>query len=109
MDERKRLEEWLGEAKFARLDRFRFSEEGGRGSVVFCTAAHTYHLSFREDYLGCTASCRTVRPGESWTRGSDLPDGEFSRDTFDEIVRAVLAYELVDLDPVVEPVEVSAN
>ncbi len=109
-DEKKtQLQGWLGDAKFSRRERFRFTEhEDGRGSVIFCTGIHSYHFSFTDDYLGCIASCRTQRPGENWTRGSDLPDGEFSRETFDEIIRAIVAYELVDLDPVIEPVAVEA-
>ena len=112
MNEKKRLQEWLEEVisyGVEPLRRLRFKEEDGRGSVIFCTGTHSYHLSFTETYLGCTASSRTQCPGESWTRGSDLPDGKFSRETFDEIIRAVLAYEVVDLAPVVEPVAVSAN
>ncbi len=95
------LADWL-DMKGRGGERFRFTEKDGRGSVIFCTGVHTYHLSFTDSYLGCTASCRTQRPGENWTRGSDLPDGGFSRDTFDEIIRAIVAYELVDLDPVVK-------
>ncbi len=113
MEEKKaQLREWLEE--FVRygvepLRRLRFSEEDGRGKVVFCTAVHSYHLSFTEGYLGCIASCRTQRPGENWTRGSDLPDGKFSREVFDEIMRAIVAYEMVDLAPVIEPVAVPAT
>jgi hypothetical protein len=78
------------------------------GYVVLCTNTHSYHLSFADDYLGCTSSCRTQRPGEGWTRGSDLHDGKFSRETFDAIIRDIFAYELVELAPIPEPVSVPA-
>ena len=94
------LKEWL--ADFGNSHRFRFETGGEHGRVVFCTAAHTYHISFSASYLGCTASSRVVRPGEDWTRGNDLPDGKFSRETFDAIVRAIIAYELVELAPQIE-------
>ena len=108
-DKKAQLQEWLeGIISYGvePLRRLRFTEKDGRGSVIFCTAAHTYHLSFTDDYLGCGASSRTVRPGENWTRGNDLPDGAFSRETFDDIIGAILAYELVDLAPEVESVAV---
>ena len=112
MNEKKaQLQDWLEEIisyGVEPLRRLRFTEKDGRGSVIFCTASHSYHISFTESYLGCTASSRLQRPGEDWTRGSDLPDGRFSRETFDSIVRAVLAYEVVDLASVVEPVAVPA-
>lgn len=118
-DNKVQLLEWL--EPFVRygvepLRRLRFSElspEGditsGRGRVIFCTAAHTYSISFTHKYLGCVASARTARAGETWTRGNDLPDGKFSRETFDKIIQGVLAYEMVDLEPEHKPVLVKAD
>jgi hypothetical protein len=48
-------------------------------------------------YLGCIASTRKNRVGEDWNRGSDLPDGKYSKKTFDAIVRGIVAYELKSL------------
>jgi hypothetical protein len=113
MDKKKaQLQGWLEE--FVRygvepLRRLRFSEGDSRGKVIFCTATHTYAIAFTDTYLGCVASSRIERAGENWTRGSDLPDGKFSHETFDEIMRAIVAYEMVDLEPVLEPVTVSAT
>lgn len=106
---KEQLEEWLKDiAIWGRSkDRFRFSEKDGRGSVIFCSATHTYHLSFTDTYLGATVTSRIARPGEGWLRGNDLPDGAFSRETFDKIIRAVAAYELVPLDPEVASVGVA--
>lgn len=113
------LQGWLREFRVwgEEGERFRFSFEGEggggpavfRGSVIFCTAAHTYHLSFTDTYLGCVATSRIVRPGEDWTRGNDMPDGEFSRETFDRIIQGIVGYELVVLDPKVEPVAVAVE
>ena len=105
MNEKEQLQEWFGEAKFARPERLRFSEEdGGQGRVIFCTGTNTYSIRFTNRYLGCVAGSRLQRPGENWTRGSDLPDGDFSRETFDEIIKAIIAYEMVALAPVAESV-----
>lgn len=49
-------------------------------------------------YLGCIASTRKNRVGEDWNRGSDLPDGEYSKETFDAIVRRIVAYEILNLE-----------
>lgn len=46
-------------------------------------------------YLGATVSTRKPRAGEDWNRGNDLPDGEYSRETWDKIKNAIIAYELV--------------
>lgn len=97
--------------------RVRFDLEGGSTAhgveefaVRFCTAAHTYSIHARapgvreaadHGYLGCIATCRTVRAGERSLRGSDLPDGPFSAETWQQIKDAILAYELVELEPAV--------
>jgi hypothetical protein len=51
-------------------------------------------------YLGCQSSRRKARAGESWTRGSDLPDGPLNRETWDKILKAIVIYELEELSPV---------
>ena len=102
------LREWLNEWSTGegKEEVFRFGERNGQGSVVFCTKAHTYHLSFTGTYLGATATSRRARAGEEWLRGNDLPDGKFSRETFDAITRAIVGYELVVLVPEVKPIAV---
>ena len=87
------------------LRRLRFSNGvNGQGKVIFCTAINTFVINFSDIYLGCVASSRTQLAGENWTRGSDLPDGKFCRETFDNIIRAIVGYEMVDLTPVVESI-----
>jgi len=46
-------------------------------------------------YLCCTGRCRKPRAGEDWTRGNDLPDGSYCKETWDRILNAIVAYELV--------------
>ena len=92
--------------------RFERRGEEEAGCLVIATTGHVYSISFAEGrYLGCVASSRIARSGENWLRGNDLPDGPFSRETFDDIIRAIVGYELVKLDPPVVSVgigEVSA-
>ena len=73
------------------------------------TKEHKYNISARLDvgklgngemlaidgYLGCIGTVRKPRAGEDWTRGNDLADGSYSKETWDRIVRDILAYELV--------------
>ena len=70
-------------------------------SAQIFTATNIYRISanFGEggSYLGCTTTSRMPRAGEDWSRGNDLPDGEFCRETWDAISRAILRYETVDI------------
>lgn len=50
-----------------------------------------------DGHLGCIATMRKSRPGEDWHHGNDLPHGNYSKKTFDEIVRGIVAYELKSL------------
>ncbi len=62
--------------------------------VKLYTDEHYYQITATAGgYLGCTASTRKPRPGESWTRGNDLPDGKFSKAVFDSIIGAIVFYE----------------
>jgi len=68
----------------------------------FFTASHRYFISavwqdYHPTYLGCIASTRTPRPGEDWTRGNDLPDGYFCRETWEHIKNAIIRYEMKPL------------
>lgn len=46
-------------------------------------------------YLGCVASSRKPRAGETWTRGSDLADGPLTKETWYRILGDIVSYELV--------------
>ena len=50
-----------------------------------------------DGYLGCIASSRRWRAGEDWHRGSDLPDGPFTEETWRRVLAAIVSYELVDV------------
>lgn len=62
------------------------------------TASNIYAINARVgtvSYLGCIATARMPRAGEDWSRGNDLPDGNFSQETFDNIMKAIVGYEVV--------------
>lgn len=55
-------------------------------------------------YLGCVVSCRKPRAGETWTRGNDLPDGKFNRETWGKIKNAIIRHELVKIIKLQKPI-----
>lgn len=72
-------------------------EQQERIDAQIYTESTVYHLYATATWLSCEASSRKMRPGESWHRGNDRHDGKFSQETWDEIVRDILRYELVKL------------
>lgn len=101
---------WLKEiVRYGNVDSqiliFLDTKEAGKNRFVcrLHTNDHYYTISGYEpienksSYLGCTASTRKNRVGEDWNRGSDLPDGKYSKKTFNAIVRGIVAYELKTL------------
>ncbi len=100
-----KLVNWLTEVEAG--DKWRYGDvedDEPRGKFIIATAMNNYFISFTENYLGCVANSRVVWAGETWTRGNDLPDGDFSRQTFDRIMQGIVRYELVELAPVHEAV-----
>lgn len=75
---------------------------GSRVVARLWTSRNLYQLLATPDYLGCTSQRRSADVGEDWMRGRDLADGDFCRETWDKIARAVLGNEM-ELLP--EPVE----
>ena len=70
--------------------------------IKIFTYEHSYSISatlpeYNGGYLGCTGSCRKSRPGETWTRGSDLADGKYNETTFNRIVKDIVSYEMKNL------------
>ena len=66
--------------------------------AMFYTETTAYHISAVEryagkSYLGCIAKSRKARPGEDWTRGNDLPDGNLSKKTWRQILTGIVRYE----------------
>lgn len=78
----------------------------GRFTIRIYTDRNSYQITASDTYLGCIASTRKPRPGEAWTRGSDLPDGNFLEKTFFSILGAILFYELQD---VIKPIKRMAD
>jgi len=73
-----------------------------RFNCLLYTTDNTYSISGykainAKGYLGCIASTRKSNVGEDWNRGSDLPDGGYSKETFDAIISRIVAYELKTL------------
>jgi len=107
------FKEWLKEICWSEnIDKYiqKIKDEGegspegmeSRYEVYIYTNDYQYHINAVErskddGYLGCTVSCRKPRPGEQWTRGNDLPDGKLCRETWDNIKKAIIRYELVEL------------
>ena len=44
-------------------------------------------------YFGAASVSRFQRPGETWNRGNDLPDGRFSAETWRKILAGIVRYE----------------
>ena len=65
-----------------------------RVRVYIYTDNHFYAIDATSDYLGCVASSRKPRPGEDWTRGSDLSDGKLNKETWHRILADIVGYEL---------------
>lgn len=106
---RMQLEKWLKEiSRFGNTNDFvewcegEGSPEKVREKVCIYTKDNYYAIvaiwkKNGKSYLGCVANKRKPRAGESWTRGNDLPDGDFSEKTWNEIKNAIIAYELVKI------------
>ena len=62
--------------------------------IKLYTNDHSYQIIAKPHYLGCQGGTRKPRPGETWHRGNDLPDGPFCRAKFDRIMGAIVGYEL---------------
>ena len=72
--------------------------------IFLFTSAYEYRISVRtpksdqdKGYLGCGVSSRMPRAGEWHTRGNDLPDGEFSEETWEDIIFRIVNYELTQV------------
>lgn len=75
-----------------------------RYDIILYTDSNSYRIgatieefdSIRtKTYLGCISSSRKPRAGEDWSRGNDLADGKFDKDTWKQIVADIVSYELV--------------
>lgn len=98
------LESWLEEvSRFGRTDECcLIFNKGNRVRVEIATSDYIYSISARlpeekdsdRGYLGCTCNARKSRFGETWTRGNDLHDGIYSKDTWHQILGDIVSMEL---------------
>lgn len=80
-------------------------KNGGEYSCLFFTNEYQYTIRVRVPidmgndlgYVGCGVSTRKTRVGETWSRGMDLPDGKYTKDTFSKIEKSIIRYELKNL------------
>jgi len=115
MDKIEQVKKWLNELVFPAekdnviqvLDDI---EEQNSKMLRVCiyTNNHVYYIRAHSgnghDYLGCVASCRKPRAGEDWTRGNDLPDGKINKETWNQILKGIIKYELVKLSKYQKPI-----
>lgn len=80
------------------------NKEQNNFSVWLYTNDHCYSIygyppteKNPKGYLGAGGNTRKPRVGEDWNRGNDLPDGNYSKKTFDKIVYGIVRYELKNL------------
>lgn len=111
MNKHEQLKEWFDELLGGYSQEMYINNLSGQGDGVsvkykfeFYTDTYKYHIvsidrNKDEGYLGCVASCRKPIAGEGWHRGNDLPDGPFTKETWDKIVRGIVRYELIQLSP----------
>lgn len=84
---------------FQPLETVELPEKAVALRLYLYTEDHRYAISMGPSgtkpngYLGCTVSARKPRPGEEWTRGNDLHDGEFDSQTIALILIDILGYE----------------
>jgi len=110
------LDQWLKELVFPGEVKDFIEEVHSHGNetkvereVCFYTENHSYFIHAiersdgRDSYIGCQVNARKERPGEDWTRGNDLPDGPFNKETWNKIIYAIVNYELVKLSPFTKP------
>ena len=100
----KQLIEWIEQMKYGYRDSdlYLYEEFTPTGlkriRVKLFTLTNVYNIVVTANgYFGCTASSRLPRAGEDWTRGNDLADGDFSKETWIKILGDIIGYELVKI------------
>jgi len=109
------LNQWMKELIYPGEPKNFFQEISGEGQpgevkrrFCFYTEEHIYFIvaierSANDSYLGCQVQTRKNRAGEDWSRGNDLPDGDLNKKTWDQIVYAIVSYEMVKLSKFQRP------
>lgn len=101
---KKQLIEWMEQMRHgyrdANLYLYEETTKDGKNKIQIklYTSTNMYSIVATEDgYLGAIANSRQPRAGEDWTRGNDLADGEFSKETWVNILNDIVGYELVEI------------
>ncbi|GAG17340.1 unnamed protein product, partial [marine sediment metagenome] len=92
----KRIVKWLQRFKYFSGNRVHVVENTKdtlRLNIYTGLHCHSIYANGPSDYLSGGASTRMPRPGESWSRGNDLPDGNISKDTLYGILGSIVFYE----------------
>jgi len=99
------LKDWLKEvSRYGKVENFVFISDYKKGeiSLKIFTKDHYYPIvailpttEKPNGYFGTFGHCRKPRAGEDWTRGNDLPDGSYSKETWDAFKDKLISYELV--------------
>ncbi len=99
------LYDWLKElGRFRKLEDYIYISDHKKDEIrlkIF-TKEHSYMIVVQlpseenpKGYLGTYSQCRKPRAGEEWTRGNDLPDGIYSKETWNNFKNCLIAHELV--------------
>jgi len=81
---------------------FKLNRSNSVYKIIFVSTNYEYYITVnikdgKDSYLGCICSCRSAYPGETWTRGSDFPDGKLKHTVFQKIINAIVRNELLPL------------
>lgn len=66
--------------------------------IYLFTEKRSYSIVVTPDYIGASSSLRAWEPLENWHRSHDLVDGKATEETFNNIILAILADELIRYD-----------
>lgn len=102
-DAGKSVLDWLSKFKYFNLSRIEIVENNQdllRFNVY--SPKQCYKFRVHDSYIGCGATNRRSRAGETWNRGSDLPDGNMVRETLFQILGAILFYEAEEIAEIKE-------
>ena len=93
----------LDKMKYRRTDwkEYVFTEDPDKGffKLKMWTNEFMYIItvSSGSDYMSCYGQSRKIKPGDREPKGNDLHSGRFTQETFDQIMKDIVSYELVSL------------
>lgn len=88
------MQEFLDELGRWGKGKYLWRDCGDGVEIRLFTDGNRYSITAKPAYLGCIVNSRKPRPGEDWTRGNDLADGKLDEETWNKILRDIVAYEL---------------